>query len=67
VSLLVLPRLRPKLTVPSDRYGGECWGANEITTGKKQDESKCSMTCNDGTKNVICGSSALSLVMLCPL
>ncbi|GAA5866802.1 hypothetical protein JCM8547_003568 [Rhodosporidiobolus lusitaniae] len=41
-------------------YGGECWGANEITTGIEQDASACTWRCanNEEGDATTCGGEA---------
>ncbi|GAA5866797.1 hypothetical protein JCM8547_003567 [Rhodosporidiobolus lusitaniae] len=41
-------------------YGGECWGANEITTGVEQDASACNWRCanNEEGDATTCGGEA---------
>ncbi|GAA5866781.1 hypothetical protein JCM8547_003562 [Rhodosporidiobolus lusitaniae] len=41
-------------------YGGECWGANEITTGVEQDASACNWRCanNEEGDETTCGGEA---------
>ncbi|GAA5855374.1 hypothetical protein JCM8547_009054 [Rhodosporidiobolus lusitaniae] len=40
-------------------YGGECWGANEITTGVPQAETECNWRCanNAGSDSTTCGGA----------